>query len=286
MRFVFALLPLLLAVASFAAPSLKYVAVFETMADADSVLPEAEQRYLTNELRKQAVTALPTSLYSVLTRDNILALIPPDKDAYECFEGECLVEVGRNVGADYAVQGTVSKFGGKLTLTVEAYETMGGNLLGSFTAESADAAGLLESVRKDSPGLFSKISGKPVDAVANADSVELAKAISAAVAAASPQQVDPGIQWGELASSFVKTNWVGYTFDVLGVAALGTALFMNKKMGDEKATYTAMPRDPLGSREPFDKQWDKVKQAELFRNIGYIAGGVLLAGGVTFHIVF
>jgi hypothetical protein len=95
-----------------------------------------------------------------MTRDNIFALIPPGEDAYECFEGECLVEIGRNVGAEYAVQGTVSQFGGSFTLTVEAYETMSGKLLTSFTAESPDAGGLLAAIREDAPALFFKVQGK------------------------------------------------------------------------------------------------------------------------------
>jgi hypothetical protein len=271
-----------------AAPLLKHVAVFETLTDADSVLSDAELNYLTNELRKQAVTYLPVGEYSVMTRDNIMALLPPDKNAAECFEGACLVEVGRNVGADYAVQGTVSKFGGKLTLTTEAYETMGATLMGSFTAESPDANGLLEAIRKDSPLLFSKISGKPLDAIANADSAALATAIAAAVAQATPQQVviDNGIKWGELTKSFLKTNWIGYTLDVVGLAGIGTAIYMNHRMDRKHEEYKKLTRNPTGDPAAFNAAWDKVEKAKLYRNIGYIAGGTLLAGGVTMHILF
>jgi hypothetical protein len=79
----FVILTVLFFVAFAGAAQLKYVAVFETMADADSVMNEPELRYLTNELRKQAVGELPTSSYSILTRDNILSLLPPDKNAAE-----------------------------------------------------------------------------------------------------------------------------------------------------------------------------------------------------------
>jgi hypothetical protein len=126
----------------------------------EGVTGEAELRYLTDELRKQATQELPTDVYRVMTRDNIFAMLPPDKNAAECFEGQCLVEIGRNVGADFAVQGTVSKFGGMLTLTVEAYETLSANLISSFTAESPDAKGLLAAIRKDAPEMFLKVQGK------------------------------------------------------------------------------------------------------------------------------
>jgi hypothetical protein len=270
-----------------APPLLKHVAVFETLTDADSVLSDAELNYLTNELRKQAVTYLPVGEYSVMTRDNIMALLPPDKNAAECFEGACLVEVGRNVGADYAVQGTVSKFGGKFTLTTEAYETMGATLMGSFTAESPDANGLLEAIRKESPALFSKVSGKPLDAIANADSSALAAAIAAAVAQATPPQVDTGIKWGELTMSFLKTNWIGYTLDVVGLAGIGTAIYMNQRMKNKYDEYKKLNTyNPTGDAAAFDAAWDKVEKAKLYRNIGYAAGGALLAGGVTMHILF
>ncbi|GBU24763.1 hypothetical protein R83H12_01398 [Fibrobacteria bacterium R8-3-H12] len=46
-----------------------------------------ESRHLTDELRRQAVMSLPNNEYSVLTRDNIIALLPPDEK-----EADCLAE--------------------------------------------------------------------------------------------------------------------------------------------------------------------------------------------------
>jgi hypothetical protein len=142
------------------APSIKHVAVFETMGAAAGVMDSLSLRYLTDELRKQATQELPSGIYRVMTRDNIFAMLPPDRNSTECFEGQCLVEIGRNVGADYAVKGTVSKFGNMLTLTVEAYETLGANLISSFTVESPDASGLLAAIRKDASEMFAKVQGK------------------------------------------------------------------------------------------------------------------------------
>jgi hypothetical protein len=100
-----------------------------------------------------------------MTRDNIMSLLPPDKNAAECFEGQCLVDIGRNIGADYAAQGTVSRFGQMLTLSVECYETRGGGLIGSFTTESFNANGLLIAMRKNAAEVFARVKGfKPVKA--------------------------------------------------------------------------------------------------------------------------
>jgi hypothetical protein len=63
------LLPIaLLLCASFAFAGAKYVAVFETLAEKDSVADEAERRYLTNDLRKIALTELPPGRFSEMTR--------------------------------------------------------------------------------------------------------------------------------------------------------------------------------------------------------------------------
>jgi hypothetical protein len=225
------------------AAQLKYVAVFETMADRDSVLDEADLRYLTNELRKLALEKLTTATYSVMTRDNILSLIPPDKNAAECFEGQCLVEIGRNVGADYAVQGTVSKFDGKLTLTVEAYATMSGNLVGSFTSESQTASGLLDAMREKSPALFAGIQRANGDEVAvatePAPEAPPAPPPPAVVVAPAPppapvQSIDPQIGLsqgaGQPSGGSSWNHWVGVGLDVLGAAGFAFGLYQNNQV--------------------------------------------------------
>jgi hypothetical protein len=251
---------LLLAALSFAAP-LKHVAVFETQADADSVLNEPELRYLTNELRKLATDELPAANYSVLTRDNIMALLPPDKNAAECLEGQCLVEVGRNIGANYAVQGTVSKFGALLTVTVEAYETTSGKLLKSFTAESPTVEGFLGAMREKSKPVF--------EAILLNDGY--------AVQPPAPVSIDPQIASAPAQETSHWNQWVGAGLDVLGAAAIAFAVYQNTQVDSHYDTYKT---------KPTSAGWKKIDDAMSLRNIGYIAGGVLLAGGLTFHIAF
>src|SRR5574344_457629 len=135
-----------------------HVAVLETISP-QGVLDVSDRQYLTDELRAQAVRALPAELnFTIMTRENIIAMLPPGKSIEQC-EGSCLVETCKNISADYVAQGRVGKFGNKLTLTVELYETAGAKLVGSFTSESGDADGLLASVREKAPGLFAKARG-------------------------------------------------------------------------------------------------------------------------------
>ena len=119
MRFIFVLITFL---ASFAMAT--HVAVLETIGEG-KVLGRAERMYLTDRLREVAVKTLPTYMgFTIMTRENINEMLPPGKSLEEC-EGSCLVETGKNISADFIAQARVNKFGSKLTISVELYETAG-----------------------------------------------------------------------------------------------------------------------------------------------------------------
>jgi hypothetical protein len=290
-----ALFVLLLAAFPWAA-DMRYVAVFETMNDADSALTEGELRYLTNELRKIALEKLPKANYSVMTRDNILLLLPPGENAAECFEGQCLVDVGRNIGAEYAVQGTAGKFGQRITLSVEAYSTLSAKLVASFTAESETVDGLLIAMRQNSPAMFANILDN--------DGLELPKPPPeptpppaseapptpepppAPVVLPTPeppvQNIDPQIETTPRPGTSWST-WTAVGLDVLGAAGLAFGIWQGMRADDLYGRYKDISQ---GTPDDLESAWKKVDQASTMRNIGYIAGGVLLAGGITLHIVF
>lgn len=133
-----------------------HVAVLETIGEGN-VLGRSERLYLTDRLREVAVKTLPAYMgYAIMTRENISEMLPPGKTLEEC-EGNCLVETGKNISADFIAQARVSKFGSKMTISVELYETAKNKLVDSFTGRSSDADGLLEEVEKKAVSLFSKI---------------------------------------------------------------------------------------------------------------------------------
>ena len=133
------------------------VAVLEIVPAEEMELKAMEYRYLTDELRTKAREALPKNSYAILTRDNILQLMPSDSEEALCLAESCVIEVGRAIGAEYVTQGFVGKFDGMLTLTVELYESMSGNLLSSFTTESKNLTGLLNTIREKAPAMFKEI---------------------------------------------------------------------------------------------------------------------------------
>jgi len=145
-------------IATLAHAQVSTIAVLEIVPSGDMELKLSEYRHLTDELRARAREALPRSGYTVLTRDNILSLMPPDTEEAQCLAESCAVDIGRAIGAEYVTQGFVGEFSGMMTLTVELYEAISGNLLGSFVTESSTVMGLLKTIREKAPDLFKTIS--------------------------------------------------------------------------------------------------------------------------------
>ena len=133
-----------------------HVAVLETTAP-KGVITLEEKQYLTDVLRSEAVKALPAEQnYIIMTRENISTMLPPGKALEDC-EGECLVETGKNISADYIAQGHVGRFDTDLTITVELYETAGNKLLGSFSSKAPNIATLENEIRLKSKELFTQV---------------------------------------------------------------------------------------------------------------------------------
>ena len=136
-----------------------HVAVLETGVD-QSVKKKvklSDRQYLTNVLREEAVNLLPPDEdYTIMTRENISAMLPPGKTIDEC-EGSCLAETGRNISADYVCQARVSSFGSKLALSAEIYETAGNKLVASFNGNGKNVEALLNVIKENAPEFFGKV---------------------------------------------------------------------------------------------------------------------------------
>ena len=60
---------------------------------------------LSDQSRAAALQALPREEYSIMTRENMLLILSDmGKSAADC-KGECEVEIGRNISADFVVTG-------------------------------------------------------------------------------------------------------------------------------------------------------------------------------------
>lgn len=281
-----------------------YVAVLETVADekAKDSVSLSDRRYLTNVLREQAVKELPASQnYTIMTRDNINAMLPPGMILEEC-EGSCLAETGRNISADYICQARVGRFAGMLTMTAELYETAGNKLIASFNGRGVDVNELLSIIEQKSPDFFRAAREMTASTAAETENAQIVSADTAKPVAAEPvaaEKVEATLAETPAAEKPVATanadknvpanveaqeksrvaHWV--FFSVGGVVAVtgGVLAYLgNKKAKDaaEKGENNWRHTDLEGNR-------DKAESGQTLRGIGLV---VLAAGVVGMGISF
>jgi hypothetical protein len=253
---------LLVALLCLATANAATIAVLEiTVVNDEMDLTIDETKFLTDELRRQA-TQLLQKEHSVLTREKIIALTPQNTKNLTS-----VIDIGAAIKSDYVTRSFIGKLDNLFTLTVELYETSSGDLLGDFAKESTDLKGLLDAIRENSPSLFAKITQR--------ENLNKGK-ISANVS-------------GETKTSF----WVAIGLDVLGATAIGLGIYNNSKASTyHKESETLLNEKPTGqgeyqgNKKAFDAKYKKFENAEKMRNIFYITGGALLAGGIAVHIWF
>jgi len=143
---------LLLALAAYAQQ--ERIAIINTLDDYDSI-SVANLTYLTDKLRETAVKVLPAERFGVMTTESIVAFLGSFENTVKvCKESSCLAELGRKVSADYVAQGRIGRFGNDLTIKVELYSVITGNLIGSFTGDSKNIYGLRDIINDNAPDLF------------------------------------------------------------------------------------------------------------------------------------
>lgn len=249
----------------------QFVAVLETISNEGSPVTLSEKLFITDELRAAAVTALANYDFTIMTRENILVMLPPDKDMAEC-EGECLVETGRNISANYVVQGRIGRFGSDLTLTVELYETATGRFIGSTTSKSEFIQGLLLDAQSKAPELFKAIlpeEEKAAKIPSDVDDEDIATA--------------PMIHQEDLrANEHFVPRWITWAALGLGVVSGVMGYLSDRDMKYAKEEYDEM--GPDYSAESFNEQWKDVEYSRESRNTFYIIGGTLIGLSVVLFV--
>jgi len=258
------------------AHAINTVAVLEIVPSGEQDLTVQEYRHLTDELRTRAMQALPKSSYAILTRDNIMSLMPPDSEEAQCLAESCAIDIGRAIGAEYVTQGFVGKFGGMFTLTVELYESVSGHLKGSFVTESENAMGLLATIREKAPGLFAEIKKE--------ESLESTVDFILDNEGSKKEKIKINPQVGGVENKSNASFWVALAFDVLGAALLCNGYFMEREVVSRNDKYSSL--GSTASQSDFNSAWSRIEDAKTARNFSYVAGGILLATGIGVYIWF
>jgi hypothetical protein len=114
-----------------------------------------EISYLTDLIRKNAAV-LPRDKFTVITRENIIAMLPPDVDLDSCI-GECEVETGRRIGSHWLITGDVVKFGKALRITLKLHHSTSGELRGSSIVKGSIVEELERPMRRAMLELLSEL---------------------------------------------------------------------------------------------------------------------------------
>jgi hypothetical protein len=137
----FGLLLVLLAAPSFAAPGgtgsrglLSVLELRNKLQGPDKANVDAA--YLGDRIRNEILDS-PLDV-KVMTRENMLVLLESQGKTLEQCEGECEVDTGRRLGADYVLSGEVLRSGKQLKLTLKLHETREGMLVSGTTCGGAE----------------------------------------------------------------------------------------------------------------------------------------------------
>jgi len=243
------------------------VAVLEVVVSEDtddesesSELTIQQTRFLTDELRKQATMTLGKS-YAVLNREKIIALSERVPDNVTT-----VVDIGRAMKSDYVTSSFLSYLGGSLIFTVELYSCESGLLLADFVKMAPDLKSLIDIVHENAPTLFRKI--KPLEPAVAAAAVDV------------PAPIPTNIPQPEAQTK--STNWLAIGLELAGVGAIGFGLSQFVAGNNYYDKY----KDRNYFRSEREAAYEDAKSAKTLSTISYIAGGVLLASGITVHILF
>lgn len=131
--------------------SQKRIAVLEFINEAGLSSFEAET--LADDVR-EASLVLARRGYVVMTRESMLAMLPPGTDLSKCAEAQCEVDAGRQVGADLVVAGTVGRFAGDLVVRLKLFDTANAALLSQRKATGSNLKALSVSMQGAAEQLF------------------------------------------------------------------------------------------------------------------------------------
>jgi TolB-like protein len=93
--------------------------------------------YFANQVRAEVKRRVPG--LGVMTRENILVLLQSGGKTLSDCEGECEVDTGRRLGADYVISGEMLKIGSHFKVDLRMHDTRDGQLISGATDSGANA---------------------------------------------------------------------------------------------------------------------------------------------------
>ena len=139
------LLFILFPITLFAAPNPSRIAVLELVNKSNTNISRDEVAFLTNEVRR-VVGYLPTDRFLVMTKESMAVMIEPGKSLEDCV-GQCEVETGRMLNADWIITGELLKFGSSLRASLRLHNTQTGQFIKGESLKGKTVEDLETSIR-------------------------------------------------------------------------------------------------------------------------------------------
>jgi len=126
-------------------------------------------------VRGGAVEGLAGREVEVITRENMMVLLRA-MGKKDCSEGDCEVETGRNIGADFVMSGTVARVDDAFVVTLKLHETKRGSLLATNQIDAKTQLDVLRQLRELGRKLVaSNIGARPAPSVAQVQPAAVAE---------------------------------------------------------------------------------------------------------------
>lgn len=111
---------------------------------------------LSDETRGAALKVFPnqTSKINVLTRESLMDFVQQQGKDASCLEGECAVDIARNIEAQFVIVGTVYDQSDTMRVNIKAFDAQTNQLLGDITVSRKNVPQLLTAVHDDAFNLI------------------------------------------------------------------------------------------------------------------------------------
>ena len=143
-----------------------------TLSSASTLAQDAKRRVAVLDFKNEArlssfelnsltaivrASAARLSGYTVMTKENIRVLLPPDTAPEDCV-GTCEVETGKLLGAAFIITGEVGRVENQLQLSMRLFNTTQGSLLGSEVVIGANILSVQRALGDKAQSLLAKLS--------------------------------------------------------------------------------------------------------------------------------
>jgi hypothetical protein len=292
---VIMLLCVLFTVQSFAKVKKPYVAVMGIAGDQNVSSEQLE--FISG---KVSMELLQHGAFVVLERNRIGTILQEQGlQNSGCTSNECQVEMGQLLGVEYMVGGYMVSFGPSWMLRLDYIDVGTGAVWASVDAQQEgelhkivtplvqDALQkLVEQMKMTVPGFLAVAKKVEAESMSlgseNGTKSEKQSQAGEAVAPLQKEAAAAAQKQQEKKSAW-KTP-IASALGALGLTSLYLGKLRNDQLQNNREAY-----DALGIGEPqseFDRIWDLAEQNRDRRNLLYITGAGLLAGGVVIYLAF